>query len=252
MRRRPRSAAFPSPLFRLFPRLVHPDFTVPVYFERRPKPRNRAWRLLLGTLVWNYDLVVVERVVEVPWVFQNLGLPAGARILDFGCSQSPVALHLANLGYHVVGVDLRPYDFIHPNLRVVQGDFLEGGFGEGEFDAVVAISAIEHTGLAAYGEPPREQADRRIVTEFRRVLRAGGRLLLTVPYGQRGETSWYRVYDRESLGALVAPFTIARIDYYTSSGRTAWRPVAEAEVARVDSVTNEHTQGVACVLAVKA
>lgn len=252
MRRRPRSADFPWPLLRLFPRLVHPDFTAPIYFERRSTPRNRALRLLLGTFVWNYDLVVVERIVEVPWVFQNLGLPARARILDFGCSQSPMALHLASLGYHVVGVDLRPYDFVHPNLRVVQGDFLEGGFGEGEFDAVVAISAIEHTGLAAYGESPRGQADRRIVMEFRRVLRAGGRLLLTVPYGQRGETSWYRVYDRESLSALLAPFTIAKIDYYASNDRTAWRPVAEAEVARVDSVTAEHTRGVACVLAMKA
>jgi len=252
MRRQPRSADFPSPLFRLFPRVVHPDFTAPVYFERRPTPRNRAWRLLLGTLVWNYDLVVVERVVEIPWVFQNLGLPPGARILDFGCSQSPMALHLASLGYRVVAVDLRPYDYTHPNLRVVQGDFLEGGFAEGEFDAVVAISAIEHTGLAAYGEPARGCADHPIVTEFNRVLRRGGRLLLTVPYGQRGQTSWYRVYDRESLAALLEPFTITKIDYYTGVGRAAWRPAAEAEAARVDSVGAGHTHSVACVLAVKA
>lgn len=251
MRRPPRSANFPSPLFRLFPRVVHPDFTVPVYFERRPTPRNRAWRLLLGALVWNYDLVEVERVVEAPWVFQNLGLPPGARVLDFGCSQSPVSLHLASLGYRVVGVDLRPYDFVHPNLQVVQGDFLEGGFAEGEFDAVVAISAIEHTGLAAYGDLPRDRADHRIVAEFRRVLRDRGRLLLTVPYGQPGQTSWYRVYDRGSLAALLAPFTITRIDYYAGVGRTAWHPVAEAEVAGIDSVRAGHTHGVACVLAVR-
>lgn len=231
---------------------MHPDFTVPVYFARRPTPRNRAWRLLLGTLVWNYDVVVVERVVEVPWVFQNLGLAPGARILDFGCSQSPLALHLASLGYRVVGVDLRPYDFAHPNLQVVEGDFLESGFAEGEFDAVVAISAIEHTGLAAYGEPPRGQADRRIVAEFKRVLRDGGRLLFTVPYGRRGQTSWYRVYDRDSLGALLAPFTIDKIDYYASADRAIWQPVTEEEAAQVDSVTSGHTLGVACVLAVKA
>jgi SAM-dependent methyltransferase len=252
MRRQPRSADFPSPLLRLFPRVVHPDFTVPVYFERRATPRNRVWRLLLGALVWNYDLVTVERVVEIPWVFQNLGLPPGARILDFGCSQSPIALHLASLGYHVVGVDLRPYDFTHPNLRVLQGDFLESGFAEGEFDAVVAISAIEHTGLAAYGELPRERADHRIVAEFSRVLRGGGRLLLTVPYGRQGQTSWYRVYDCETLAALLAPFMITKIDYYAGVGRTAWHPVAEEEAARVDSVTPARTHAIACVRAVKA
>jgi hypothetical protein len=60
-----------------------------------------------------------------------------------------------------------------PTSSFFQGDFPEGGFAEGEFDAVVAISAIEHTGLAAYGELPRERADHRMVAEFSRVLRGG-------------------------------------------------------------------------------
>jgi Methyltransferase domain len=127
---------------------VHPDLTVPVYIERRPTPRNCAWRLLLGTLVWNYDLVTVGRVVEIPWVFRNLGLSPGAGSSTSGGQSVADGLHLASLGYHVVGVDLRPYDFNPPQLPVLQGDFLEGGFAEGEFDAVVAISAIEHTGIA--------------------------------------------------------------------------------------------------------
>ena len=252
MRRRPASADFPSPLFRLFPRVVHADFTVPIYFERRPVPRNRLWRLLFGALVWNYDMVAVERVVEIPWIFQNLGIEPGGRILDFGCSQSPIALHLASLGYSVVGVDLRPYDFTHPNLRVVQGDLLDSRFADGEFDAVVAISAIEHTGLAAYGEAPRGRADHRIVAEFRRVLREDGRLLLTVPYGRMGQTSWYRVYDRDSLGALLDTFAVTKIDYYSGVGRKAWHPVTEEEAARIDSVTGGHAHGVACVVARKS
>jgi hypothetical protein len=70
------------------------------------------------------------------------------RILDFGWQSVADGLHLASLGYHVVGVDLRPYDFNPPQLPVLQGDFLEGGFAEGEFDAVVAISVIGHTGIA--------------------------------------------------------------------------------------------------------
>ena len=247
--RRPRSADFRSRLFRLFPRVVHPDFTAPIYFQRRPTPRNRLARLLLGAFVWNYDLVMVERVVELPWVFQNLDLPRGAKILDFGCSQSPLALHLASLGYRVTGVDLRPYGFVHPDLRLVEGDFLKSGFTDGEFDAVVAVSAVEHTGLGAYGEPRANQADRRIIAEFHRVLRPGGRLLLTVPYGRRGETSWYRVYDRGSLEELLSPLSIARIDYYAGIGRTAWSPVSSEEIARIDSVRCGYAQGVACVVA---
>jgi hypothetical protein len=77
-------------------------------------------------------------------------------------------------------------------------------------------------------------------------------LLLTVPYGRQGQTSWYRVYDRETLTALLAPFTISSIDYYAGVGRTAWHPVAEEEAAQVDSVTPARTHAIACVRAVKA
>lgn len=250
--RRPPAADFPSPLSRLFPRLVHADFTPPVYFQRRPSPRNRLLRLLRGLFVWNYELTVVERVVELPWAIQNLGVPPGAAVLDFGCSQSPLALHLASLGYRVTGVDLRPYGFTHPNLTFVPGDFLEAGFAAGGFDAVVAVSAVEHTGLGAYGDPHSGRADRLIVAEFARVLRPGGRLLVTVPCGRRGETSWYRVYDREGLADLLSGFAIERIDYYAGVGRRAWMPVSADAIARIDSAGSGHAQGVACVVALNA
>lgn len=246
---RPHGVDFPSPLLRLFPRLVHADFTPAVCFARRPVPRNRLARLVRGLFAWNYELVVVERVVELPWIFWNLGVPPGAAVLDFGCSQSPLALHLASLGYRVTGVDLRAYGFAHPNLKFIQGELLEAELRAGEFDAVVAVSAVEHTGLGAYGDARSGRADRRVVAEFGRLLRPGGRLLLTVPYGQRGETSWYRVYDRESLADLLSAFTVERIDYYAGVGRQAWAPVSAEEIARIDSAASGYAQGVACVVA---
>src|SRR5207247_1453531 len=79
----------------MFPRVGPPAFTLPIYFERRRTPRNRIARLLYSAVVWNYDLVVVERVVEIPFVLQNLPPVAHARILDFGCTESPLPIHLA-------------------------------------------------------------------------------------------------------------------------------------------------------------
>jgi len=238
-------------VLRMFPRVLPPAFTLPIYFERRRTPRNRIARLLSSAMAFNYDLVVVERVVEIPFVLQNLPPVAHARILDFGCTESPLPIHLASLGHRVTGVDLRPYPYAHPGFKFVHGDFIQAGFPSGEFDAVVAVSAIEHCGLGQYGEKETIHDDAAIVREIHRVLEPGGRLLLTVPFGQPGQTSWYRVYDKARLDRLLASFVVQKIEYYVGENRRDWRPADEAEIARVDSVSPGFTQGVACVVAVK-
>lgn len=239
-------------VLRFFPRVLHPPITPSIYFQRRNFPRNRLIRLIYSALVWNYDLVTLDRIVEIPFVFQNLDLPKGAKILDFGCSESSLSLHLASLGYRVVGVDLRPYPFTHPNFQFVQGDLLESGFGDAEFDAVIAVSTVEHCGLGAYGDTPRGGGDEEIVREIFRVLRPQGRLLITVPYGRAGAASWYRVYDRKALTSLLRSFKIAKAEYYVGMNRKEWRPAAEEELAEVDSVGPGFSQGVACLVAVKS
>src|SRR2546428_9643071 len=102
-------SAIEKTILRMFPRVMPPAFTMPMYFERRGTPGNRVARLLYSAMAWNYDLVVVERVVEIPFVVRHVPPVANTRILDFGCTESPLPIHLASLGYQVTGVDLRPY-----------------------------------------------------------------------------------------------------------------------------------------------
>jgi len=244
-------SAIEKTLLRMFPRVMPPAFTMPIYFERRRTPRNRMVRLLYSAVAWNYDLVVVERVVEIPFVLQHVPPGSNTKVLDFGCTESPLPIHLASLGYQVTGVDLRPYPYAHPGFRFVHGDFIRVRFPDAEFDAVVAVSAIEHCGLGQYGEKESVHDDVAIVREIRRVLKRGGRLLLTVPFGRPGQTSWYRVYDKARLDTLLADFVVQKIEYYVGENRRNWRPADEAEIAKVDSVSSGFAQGVACVVAVK-
>src|SRR3989442_9806581 len=129
-------------VLRFFPRVRPAPLAPVIYWARRSTPRNTLVRLLYGMVRWNYDLVTAERIVEVPFVLRHLDAPPGSRILDFGCSESPVALHLASLGYQVLAVDLRPYPFPHPNLTVIRGDFLAATLPASSVHVVIALSAV--------------------------------------------------------------------------------------------------------------
>lgn len=122
---------------------------------------------------------------------------------------------------------------------------------DNHFDVAIAISAVEHCGLGVYGEAPRPEGDHTIVRRLFQTLKPGGRLLLTVPYGRHGQTSWYRVYDKNSLRALLAEFKIPKIEFYIGMNRQDWMPTSEEEIARVDSAEHGFVQGVACVVALK-
>lgn len=102
----------------------------------------------------------------------------GAKLLDFGCGSGLVAKHLADKGYNVTGVDVSPEMIEHANLlSSVSGPEFRVYAGKGElpfeadsYDAVISSSVFEYL--------PDPQA---ILSDFHRVLKNGGTLLLTVP-----------------------------------------------------------------------
>jgi len=80
---------------------------------------------------------------------------------------------------------------------------LKNNFEDEIFDVIVAVSSIEHAGLGAYGESKFEKGDYKIISEFYRILKKKGKLIMTVPFGIKGETSTYRVYDCSSLRNIL-------------------------------------------------
>ncbi len=175
-------------------------------------------------------------------------MPKGSSILDFGCAESLLTLQLANSGYEVTGIDLRPYPFDHPNLRMIQGDIRSAGIPAESFDVVVSISTLEHVGLDAYGGSIFEDGDLALIELLYRSLRPGGRLLLTVPYG-RGSLPGSRVYDEDRLGKLLENFSVLEEEYYYKRDARHWILSNRSQVGTVESVVA--TQGVALVAAIK-
>lgn len=192
-------------------------------------------------------VICTERVVEYPFVLMNLRLEEGARILDVGCVGSLLSYKLSSMGYRVTGYDFDKFDITHPNFTFIQGDFLDNEFRDEAFDAVVAVSTVEHCGIPVCGPRVIEDGDRRMVREIHRVLKKGGVFIVSVPFGKKGKNREWRVYDERALNELLKDFTIEKIGFFVGMGRSSWSPVDLERIRKVDS-TSKVVQGVACVV----
>lgn len=218
--------------------------------ERFPRLKSRLAGFLRGALekVFAPAMVTTERVTEYPFVFQNLD-GVGGPVLDVGCCTSRLPIALASRGFRVIGIDVTPYPYRHPNFRAVCGDAMRLPFATGSFGAVLTVSVTEHIGLGHYGDPTAEHGDQAAVGEIARVLRPGGRAIITVPFGRAMTDGCQRVYDRPRLHRLMAPLETQRIEY-ASSRAGLWTPATEAEAATVDWTGPD--RAVALIVASKA
>ena len=92
----------------------------------------------------------------------------------------------------LVGVDLAEADV--PGLRSVVADVRELPFESGAFDFAFCISTLEHVGrdnaVYAVDAKHEEDGDEAALRELRRVLANDGRLLVSVPTGERDDQGW--------------------------------------------------------------
>jgi Caenorhabditis protein of unknown function, DUF268 len=193
---------------------------------------------------------VNERIVEMPFAMGVLGrVPAPARILDVGSAESTFPLSAAALGYDVTAVDLRPLPYTHPNLASFTGRFEDWPAPSEPFSVVFLISTIEHVGLGAYGETPYGQvdpgegSDRAMLARIRTLLAPRGLLVLTTPYGTGAVSNFERVYDEDSLAALLHGWEIRERRIVVRRSDVLWETAAAPEPGRA---------GVAMVVATPA
>jgi len=132
--------------------------------------------------------------------------PAGTSVLDYGCGTGRWVDFLRGYGYRYAGVDLSAGMLAmaqrqHPDteFRKVNGQAIP--YGDACFDVVWSIAVVHHN-------PPARQE--HILTEFTRVIRDGGVLVLLEGIGRNSETGIYYPRPPNDWTALAQRHGLSR------------------------------------------
>lgn len=157
-----------------------------------------SWRLGARALLRRRDIrqglirLVIpldpSRYLEFPQTVRELRASPGERVLDLA-SPKLVAVELAGRGVEVVSLDLDEAEVatwrsLARDERGVTFDVADGRrlpFPDAHFDRAYSISVLEHIPDGGAGEA---------LAELARVVRPGGRIVVTLPYAERYFEDW--------------------------------------------------------------
>lgn len=170
---------------------------------------------VIGT--WRYGYRLDERVVEYPWLFSRL--PQGRGILlDAGSTLNFQVLlkHPILREKKVYIATLAPEGvcFWHMGISYIYEDIRSPCFREEFFDYIVCISTLEHIGMDntifyTEDQTKAEKNNQDYITAvkiMRSLLKKGGRLYLTMPFGAYKDHGWFQVFNGPMVDEVIEAF----------------------------------------------
>jgi SAM-dependent methyltransferase len=194
-----------------------------------------------GMLPERYGIRLDERVVEYPWFFSRL--PAGSgKLLDAGSALNfqfftellkEKTVHIATLAPEANCYWQTGWSYLFADLR-------ELPIRNSYYDCIACISTLEHVGAnneRYTGVKEEIKASEHFIAleELWRVLKPGGTLYLTVPFGKPTPLDWFKQFNSQMIQELieqVRPPEYSTTYYcYSPSG---WNIGNEAEASRCE------------------
>ena len=202
-----------------------------------------------------------ERVVEL--LAARLSYRPGLRVLDVGHAHS-MECHLELMRELPAPRDLTGIDIAEPIYDVtafytasVRGSVTAMEFPDASFDLVWCISALEHFGMdnSDYTQEfvVDEQMAVRAMQEMMRVLRPGGSLVVTLPYGRYENHGWFRNFDAAHLAMLLGTVradAIVHELYFRHSRPNGWSAADPRDLQAVGYADKGNAGATACVVVV--
>lgn len=183
---------------------VNNDSLLETFAENRQLPQGYGYRL-------------DARIIEIPWVLAR-ARNTGNRFLDAGSALNYdfVLTSPALNEKQTTIVTLAPEGqaFWQLGVSYVFGDLRDLDFRDERFDSVACVSTIEHIGMdnTMYAEDlaiaQRSDPSEFVlaVKELKRVLKKGGALYISFPFGRYENHGWFQQFDAALVDTLVNAF----------------------------------------------
>ena len=177
--------------------------TLEIFLKSKPLPLGYGFRL-------------DARVVEIPWVLARVANRSGG-LLDAGSSLNYdfvlTAPLLSNKKITIVTLSPEATCLWKTGVSYVFGDLRSMDFRDECFDTIVCISTIEHVGMDNFlytgqkEDTPKDPQDFLLaLRELKRVLKQGGILYVTFPFGRFEDHGWFQQLDANLTDRLIKEF----------------------------------------------
>lgn len=151
------------------------------------RPNSYLSRKLTGFAIKYILKNTCNHVVVNPRYFENVFildqvnrlLTPPARLLDIGSAESELPLYLHASGFDITAFDQRDYPFVSS----ICGDAIKlmDYIDTHSFDAITAVSTIEHIGIGAYGDHVRTTTYSQLLNTWKQGLKEHGYIIITLP-----------------------------------------------------------------------
>lgn len=178
-----------------------------------------AGKVLSSELILRSNQLWMVRAWEYPWAVLNSDISTNTMILDVGSGWSLFPLYLAQRSNHVDSVDMdeKQVKILCPALAAILklkvnyfiDDATNLSAKDNTYDYVFCISVLEHLEEEVENGIPinrhTNKLDRKAIREFLRVIKPGGRVILTLDYASKAIS--LRSFDFDYVKDLIDEFS---------------------------------------------